>query len=58
MKQAYSYLLERFSEASTWRGIIVGLTGVGVGISPDLATGIVSAGMSLAGLVGIVMKDK
>lgn len=52
------YLKERFSEASTWRGIIAVVTGLGVKVSPELAESIIAMGLALMGLLGIVTKDK
>lgn len=53
-----SYIVERLKEASTWRGIIMLLTSVGVGINPELIAPIVSVGTGLAGLVGVFTADK
>lgn len=53
-----TWLLDRLDEASTWRGIIVALTGLGVSLSPELQNHIISAGLALAGILGIVTKDK
>lgn len=55
MKQ---YLIDRAKEASTWRGIIMLLTAVGVPVAPEMANAIVSVGLALAGLVGVVTPDK
>ena len=55
MKQ---YLVERMKEPSTWRGIILLLTAVGVPIAPELQSVIISAGLGLAGLVGAITPDK
>lgn len=51
------YLLERLGEASTWRGIVMLLTALGVSIKPELQEGIVSTGLAIAGLVGVVTKN-
>lgn len=45
-------------EASTWRGIIFILTAVGLQLDPAQQTAIISAGMGLAGLVGVFTKRK
>lgn len=50
------YILERAKEPSTWRGLILFLTALGVPIAPELQTAIVSAGLGLAGLIGVVTK--
>ena len=55
MKQ---YLLNRAREASTWRGLILLLTAVGVPVVPDLVEPIVSVGLGLAGVVGVLTADK
>jgi hypothetical protein len=53
-----SYLLARVKEPSTWRGVILFLTAIGLPIAPELQTAIVSAGLGLAGLIGVVTADK
>lgn len=55
MKQ---YLVERMKEPSTWRGIILLLTAIGVPIAPELQSVIISAGLGVAGLIGAVTPDK
>jgi hypothetical protein len=50
------YLLQRAKEASTWRGLVLLVTAAGVGITPELANAIITAGVSLAGLLGIFSK--
>lgn len=52
------YILDRAKEASTWRGFILILTAVGVPIAPAMTDAIVSVGLALAGLVGVVAADK
>lgn len=52
------YLLDRAREASTWRGLILIATSIGVPVAPQLAEAIVAAGMGLAGLVGVLTADK
>ena len=53
-----NYLINRAKEASTWRGIILLLTAVGVPIAPAMADAIVSIGLALAGAVGVLAADK
>ena len=53
MKQ---YFLDRLKEPSTWRGALLFLTAVGVPIAPALADQIVTAGLGLTGLVGMLSK--
>jgi len=45
-------------ESSTWRGIIFILTAIGLQLDPAQQTAIISAGMSLVGLVGVFTKRK
>jgi hypothetical protein len=49
-----SYFLARAKEPSTWRGVLLMLTAIGVPIAPALADAIISTGLALAGLVGVV----
>jgi hypothetical protein len=49
-------LLQRLSENSTWRGIILIATAVGVKIEPELQEAILVAGLSLVGLINVVRK--
>jgi len=53
MKQ---YILDRAKEPSTWRGALLFLTAIGVPIAPAMADQIVTLGLALAGLVGMVTK--
>jgi hypothetical protein len=49
-------LLQRLSENSTWRGLILIATAVGVKIEPELQEAILVAGLSLVGLINIIRK--
>jgi hypothetical protein len=50
--------VERLSENSTWRGIILVVTALGLKLEPELQNQIVAAGLSLVGLINIVRKGK
>ena len=50
------YFLERAKEPSTWRGAVFLLTSLGLGIAPELANAIITAGVAVAGLLGVVTK--
>ena len=52
-----TYILARAKEPSTWRGVILMLTAIGVPIAPAMADAIVSAGLAIAGLIGVVAPD-
>lgn len=52
------YIVARAKEPSTWRGLILLLTAAGVPIAPAMAESIVSVGLALAGLIGVITPDK
>ena len=52
------YLLSRAKEPSTWRGLILILTAIGVPIAPALGDSIVAVGLAVAGLIGVATPDK
>lgn len=52
------FILERGKEASTWRGLVALLTAVGITISPELTEALVSAGLAIIGILGVVTADK
>lgn len=49
---------DRLSESSTWRGLIMLLTAIGISVKPELMEQIIVAGTGVAGLIGIMTKDK
>ena len=51
------YFLARAKEPSTWRGAILFLTAIGVPIAPAMTEAIVTAGLGLAGLIGMITAD-
>ena len=53
-----NYIIERLKEASTWRGIMAFITGIGIAISPELQAQIITLGLAAMGMVGMVAKDK
>lgn len=57
MKVFLQAILTRFSQESTWRGIIGLLTAAGVAINPELQTAIISAGLGAIGLINVLKKD-
>lgn len=52
-----AYLLARLKEASTWRGIALLLTAFGVQIAPDAQEAVISAGVAVAGAIGVFFPD-
>ena len=51
-----AYIFDRLREPSTWRGITLLLTAIGVPVAPALAEAIVSTGLAVTGLIGVVTK--
>lgn len=51
------WLLARFKEPSTWRGLVWLATVFGLSLRPDQAEAIVSVGMAVAGLLGVFLND-
>ena len=51
------YVVNRAKEASTWRGVVMLLTALGLNISPEIADAIIGVGIAVAGLVGILLPD-
>lgn len=52
------YIVQRAKEPSTWRGLVLILTAAGVPIAPGMSEAIVSIGLALAGLIGVLTADK
>ena len=51
-------ILDKLSENSTWRGLILLATAAGVNLEPELQTQIVAAGLGLVGVINILRKGK
>lgn len=51
------FIYARLSESSTWRGIILILTALGVPILPAMADTIITIGLALTGIIGVVTPD-
>ena len=58
MKKILELVLEKLSENSTWRGLILLGTALGVKIQPELQESIIVAGLGLVGLINVVRKGK
>ncbi|MBU6183300.1 MAG: hypothetical protein KGR46_10890 [Verrucomicrobia bacterium] len=56
--KALNYLLDRLSENSTWRGIILVATALGVQLEPQLQNHIVATGLGLVGAINFLRKEK
>ena len=56
--KALLYILDRLSENSTWRGLILVGTAIGLKLEPELQNQIVAAGLGLVGLINVLRKQK
>lgn len=54
---AKAYILARLREASTYRGLVLILTALGVKLSPDEGEAITIVGLALNGLLGVALSD-
>jgi hypothetical protein len=52
------FFIDRANEPSSWRGFIVFLTAIGVKVSPEWQETIIALGLGIAGLIGMLTKDK
>ncbi len=52
------YIVARLREPSTWRGILMLCTALGVKISPEFQEAIMQLGLAAVGLVGMLTSDK
>lgn len=58
-RQAFiDYIVARGKEPSTWRGVVLLLTGLGVSLRPEFAESIVTVGVLLAGGIAVACADK
>ena len=51
-------IIERLSENSTWRGLILVATALGVQLEPEIQNHIVAGGLALVGLINVIRKGK
>ena len=54
----FKYIINRLTERSTWLGLIALATACGATIEEAMAEQIIAAGMAVAGLIGVVTRDK
>jgi len=52
------YILARAKEPSSWRGLFLILTAIGVPVAPQMADAIITVGLGLAGAIGVATADK
>lgn len=58
MMKFFEWAMDRAKELSTWKGIALVLTSIGINVSPESWQAIVSFGIALAGLFDILTKEK
>jgi len=58
MTKFFEWAMTRAKEPSTWKGIALVLTSIGINVSPESWQAIVSFGIALAGLFDILTKEK
>lgn len=56
MKKFASWAIEQLKQPSTWRGMVMLATSVGLAVEPQLADKIIVAGTGVAGLIGVMFK--
>lgn len=52
----FDFILARSKEPSSWRGVSLVLTALGIYVEPSLYAQITTVGMGVAGLIGMVTK--
>jgi hypothetical protein len=50
------WFLERGQEPSTWRGLTLLASALGVAVSPEIADGIIALGLAVSGLIGALSR--
>jgi len=56
-ERLFDYIKARMREASTWRGLALVLTAVGVPLSSDQSQALVLTGLAVSGVIGVLSKD-
>ena len=52
------YLVARLKEPSTWPGLTLCMTALGIGLKPDQVEAITFLGLFVAGMIGAATPDK
>ena len=58
MKNIIDLVLKRLGENSTWRGLILVATALGLKLDPELQNQILAAGLGIIGLINVIRKGK
>lgn len=51
-------VIEIIMQPSTWRGFVWLLTAIGVKLNPEQSQAVITAGMGVAGVIGVFTSDK
>lgn len=54
----FKFILNRLTERTTWAGLVAIGTACGATIEPALSEQIIAVGLAVAGLIGVVTKDR
>jgi hypothetical protein len=52
-----NWLLDRLKEESTWRGIVLLVTALGVKLDPERGEAIIALGLAVVGLINVLRKE-
>lgn len=52
-----NWILNRLAEPSTWRGLTLLLTAVGISLDPEQVAAITAAGLGIVGVINVFKKD-
>lgn len=58
MDKLKNFLIARLSERSTWRGLVLIATALGVTLSPEQAEAVITLGLAVVGVLGAFTADK
>lgn len=57
MNSIVNYGINRLSEPSTWRGLLMLGTALGIKTNPEMAEPIIAVGLSAVGLINVLRKE-
>lgn len=58
MSNMLSYLAARLKEPTTWMAICTALTSIGVYVAPELKETLITIGVSIGTLLGILLQER
>ena len=58
IKNLIGWALDRLKEQSTWKGIFLMLTAVGVTLKPDQIAAITGTGLAIVGLINVLHNEQ